>query len=580
MIQSLMSIIGMGPKLPAENRNIISLKRGFQHLLTALVVLGISGAFVACTSKKENRSSNASNVMKNGVKQGGTFYYPLSAEPERLNPINSSDMGSSWVREFTCEGLMQINIDTNDLEPSLAESVDSAPDGSWYTFHLRKGVKFHNGEEVTAEVVKWNFEAIFNDAYEAFNIRPYVENVGQMDVIDKYTIKFHIKKKYFANLRNISGIPIVPKSVYGDPKDKKANKLLVCTGPYKMEKYDKGNSITLVRNSDWWGNDGKSAGSFNTAWNFDRIKFTFVKEENLRLEMAKKGTIDFDRLTAEQYAQKAVGKPWGETVLKVKMQNQAPVSYGFIAWNFKKKMFQDRKVRRALAHLMNREEMIKKFRFGMSLPATGPWYQQSPYADPTVKAINFDPKRAHQLLTEAGWKDSDKDGLLDKVIDGKKTPFRFSMIYGSRDAEKYYTIYKEDLKKAGIDMVLQNVEWNSLVKALDEQNFEAVSLAWGGGDVDLDPKQIWHSENAKKGGSNFISYSNKEVDKLIDEGRQTLDKNDRIKVFQKVYRLIADDAPYAFMFNDQFSFYAVSARLGRPKDTFTYATGYYYWWVK
>src|SRR5690606_18399645 len=138
----------------------------------------------------------------------------------------------------------------------------------------------------------------------------------------------------------------------------------------------------------------------------------------------------------------------------------------------------------------------------------------------------------------------------------------------NRDSEKYYTIYKEDLKKNGIIMDLKLVEWNSLVKALDEQSFDAVTLGWGGGSIDNDPKQIWHSASAKPGGSNFISYNNPKVDKIIDEGRRTLDREKRIKMWQEVYKLIADDAPYAFMFNSEYELYANTSRMGMVAPTF------------
>ena len=515
--------------------------------------------------------------------QKGTFYYPLSSEPERLHPINSSGLYARYVQEFVIEGLLKTNPDTYELEPGLAERWEEGKDGMSYTFYLRKGVKFHNGEEVTAESVKWNYGARMNDAYKAFNVRPYLENIKNVEVIDKHTVKFNIKKKYFANLDVIGSfsiLGIVPKSVYGDPKNKRANKKLVGTGPYVMEKYNKGSYIRLKRNKDWWGYKGSVPAAIKGAFNFDKVQFRFVKEDNVRLEMLKKGKLDWAGLTPEQFVKKATGKPWGTKVLKKEVVNKAPKSYGFVGWNFKNPLFQDRNVRVALAHLMNRGLMNKKFRYNKSVLATGPWYKQSPYADTTVKPFTYDPKKAKQLLTKAGWKDTDKDGVLDKVINGKKTSFVFSMMYANADSEKYFTIYKEDLKKAGITANLKLVEWNSFVKSLDEQKFDSVALGWGAGSVHNDPKQIWHSESAKSGGSNFISYSNKEVDKLIDKGRQVVDHEKRKPIWRKVYRMIANDAPYAFMFVNKFDHYAINKRIGQPKETFQYAIGYNSWWVK
>ncbi|MBC7371552.1 MAG: peptide ABC transporter substrate-binding protein, partial [Bdellovibrionaceae bacterium] len=170
--------------------------------------------------------------------------------------------------------------------------------------------------------------------------------------------------------------------------------------------------------------------------------------------------------------------------------------------------------------------------------------------------------------------------LLDKTVNGKKTSFRFTLIHPNKDNEKYWTMYKEDLKKVGIDMEIKYLEWNSFLKILDEGNFDAVSLAWGGGDITWDPKQIWHSASAVPGGSNFIGYKNPEVDKLIDEARQSLDEKKRKKLLNTVYEKIAADAPYVFMFNDKFEFYANSSKVQIPAETFKYGIGVDYWWMK
>jgi peptide/nickel transport system substrate-binding protein/microcin C transport system substrate-binding protein len=140
-------------------------------------------------------------------------------------------------------------------------------------------------------------------------------------------------------------------------------------------------------------------------------------------------------------------------------------------------------------------------------------------------------------------------------------------------------LYKEDLKKAGIDMEIKYVEWPNFIKMVDEGKFEALSLARMT-TIEFDPKAFWHSASAIKGGSNFISYKSREVDRLIDRARAEMDRKKRIQLLRKVYEKIAADAPYAFMFNEKFNFYAQSARLAKPADTFNYSLGVEYWWLK
>ncbi len=510
--------------------------------------------------------------------KGGTLYRSFRSEPERLNPINSTDLYAQWIHSYTMSGLMEMNLDTYEWEPGLAERFEVSKDGMSYTFFLNKNAKFHDGKPVTAEDVKFSFDSVKDPAFEAATRVPYYENFKSIEVIDPHTVKINLVKKYFGNFNvmvSVGYTAIVPKHFYGDAK-KKNNKNLMGSGPYKLEKYDQGKSIVLARNEDWYGAAySHSKGKYN----FDKIFIRFVKEENLQIEMLKKGQIDFAELTPEAYKLKTKDAPFGTSVLKKEVQNKEPKGISFVGWNLKNPLFKDRDVRVALAHLMNRQLINEKFKFNMDALATGPWYIQSPIADPSVKPLAFDIAKAKELLKKAGWSDSNKDGILDKKIEGKQSDFKFTLLLSNRDVEKYFTIYKEDLKKAGIEMNIRLMEWNSFVKALDDQTFEAVTLAWGGGSVESDPKQIWHSESARSGGSNFISYNNPKVDKLIDQAREEMDTPKRRKMFQQVYRMIAEDAPYLFMFVPKTALYAHTAKVGMSKPTMGYYIGHQYWWM-
>lgn len=511
--------------------------------------------------------------------QGGTFQMSFPSEPEKLNPINSQDLYASYVQDYVMDGLMVLNSETYELEPALAERYEVSKDQMTYTFFLRKDAKFSDGKPVTAEDVKFSFDAVRDPRYKAVHRLPYYETIGDVTVVDPYTVKIGTKRKYYFNLEVMATVgytPIAPKHIYGDPT-KKLNKELIGSGPYKLETYNKGKNIILARDKNWWGN---SVAHLKGKFNFDKILIRFVKEDNLELEMLKKGELDYTGLTPESYVKKTEGAPFGTIILKKKVENSDPTrGYGFVGWNFKNDLFKDRDTRLALAHLMNREEMNKKFRFGMSVPATGPWQFNNPHANPDVKAIAYDLAKAKELLKKSGWDDADKNGILEKTFDGKKREFRFTLLFPSREVEKYFTMYKEDLKKAGIEMDLKVVEWNTFMKSLDEQKFDAVSLGWGGGSLEGDPKQIWHSTSAKPGGSNFISYSNPEVDKLIDTAREELDAKKRAGMWKKIYKMIADDAPYAFMFNERYALYAHHKKINMVKDTYKYAVGRYYWWM-
>lgn len=509
--------------------------------------------------------------------QGGNFNVNIRTEPPTIHPISASDVSASNVHDFTLASLLMRDIETYEWKPFMAEKWEISKDGKVFTFWLRKNITFHDGKPLTAEDVKFSFDAIFEPKYNAAHKRPYYEGISKVEVVDPYTVKFYTKDVYFLNFNVAAQMAIIPKHIYSNvDKSKKMTKEIVGSGPYKIANFNKGQKIVLKKYDKWFG---AGVPEFKGMYNFDTVTLRFVKDENVYLEMLNKGDLDYNDLSPEQYVKKTNGGNWGKTVLKNKVENLTGKGYRYIGWNLSHPLFKERDVRVAMNHLMNREEMIKKFRYGLSVPATGPTDVFSDYASPKVKPIAYDPKKAQELLAKSGWKDTNKDGVLDKVIGGKKTDFRFTLLHSNKEYEKYLTYYKEDLKKAGIDMEMKYLEWNSFLKILDEGKFDALSLAWTTG-IEFDPKQQWHSSSAVKGGSNFIGYKVPEVDKLIEQARGEMDRKKRIPLLRKVYERIANDAPYIFMFNDKFDLYANAARMGKPADTYKYSIGTDYWWVK
>ena len=506
---------------------------------------------------------------------GGTFTRSIGGEPTTLHPLSSNDFYSEQANLYIHDFLAYRNPETNEFAPRLAEKWEVSKDQKVYTFHLRKDAVFHDGQPVTSSDVKFSFDAIFDPAYKS-PLQTYYDRISKVEVVDTLTVKFYLKDTYFHNFIAIAGLYILPRHVYEDvEKSKKMTKTAVGAGPYQLDKFEKGSRIVLKRFDKWYGFNSKE---WKGAYNFATLQLKFVSDSNAQLDLLKKGELDYAELSADSFVKKTEGALWGQAIIKNKVENRSPRQYGFIGWNFRKEIFQDKNVRWALAQLLNRPDMIEKFRYGMSVPATGPTYQQSEDASPRLTPIPFDPKKAIELLNKAGWKDSDKDGILDKVINGKKVDFKFTLLYANKDYEKYAVVFKEDLKKAGIEMELKLLDWTTFVKNLDEGNFDAVAMGWST-TLDWDPKQVWHSSNAIHGGSNFIAYKNPLVDKLIDDARMEMNKKKRLSKLHKIYEMIAADMPYAFLFNDKFQFYANSNKVQKPGDTFPFEIGYDYWWA-
>jgi ABC-type transport system substrate-binding protein len=511
-------------------------------------------------------------------KSSNTITYNLGGEPSTLSPLSASDMYSANIHSYVFEPLLERDIDTYAWKPALATEWSISKDKKVFEFKLREGVKWHDGKDLTAEDVKYSYDVIFSDEWKAIQVRSYYESIKSVEILDKYRLRFIVKDDYYMNFDVCAGISVLPKHFYSDQKNKKEfGKKLIGTGPYLVSKFEKGHKLVLLQNKNWWGRNTESEKDTNL---IEKINLRMVMEENVSLELLKKGDLDFQTLRPEGFIKKTVGEIWDKKIIKVKTTNKTPKGFGFIALNMKHPILKEKEVRKALSMLFNRHLMQSKFEYDMSELATGPVYIQSEYASLNVKPVEFNSNDALKVLNLAGWKDTDKDGLLDKVIKGKKTPLSFTILEPNLDIMKYLTIFKEDASKVGVEVNLKNVEWNTFVKLLDEKNFEAVRLAWGGGSVDWDPKQIWHSSSIPGASSNFISYSNPEVDRLIDESRKMYDRDQRVVVLRKVYEIISADYPYIWWFNQKYTLYGHSKKVIKPKDTFTYGIGQQFWRVE
>lgn len=515
-------------------------------------------------------------VATEAQKVGGNFSRQILNDPTTLHPITASDFYSRTIHDYTLASLMSLNENTWELEPMIAEKMEVSRNGLEFTFTLREGVKFHDGKPVTAEDVKFSFDAIFMPEFKAAHLIPYYSNISKVEILNPKTVKITTKEKYHLSQEFIGGWYVLPKHVYGDPKAR-MNKTVVGAGPYKFKTWDRGKRIVLERDKDWWG---FALPQNKNRFNFATLTFRIIKNESVAFEMLKKGEIDFMELTPEQYVLKAKGPDWGKKLIKEQVENKAPKGYGYIGWNLRRPLLQDRETRRALGMLINRPLMNEKFRFNMSLLQTGPVYVTSEYANPNVKPLEFDPKKALELLKSKGWDDKDKNGVLERSFGGKTEEFRFTLMTANEDSMKYMTMIKEEAKKIGVDIDIRVLEWSTFMKLIDEEKFDAVALSWGSGTVNVDPKQLWHSSSAVKGGSNFVGYKNPEVDKLIDQARAEMDKKKRLPILHKFYEIVAHDAPYAWLFSPKYIFYAHTAKVGKPQATLGYGIGVDTWWMQ
>lgn len=460
----------------------------------------------------------------------------LTAEPDTLNPITATDAYESRINFFILESLIERDMATLELKPKLAHKWEISPDKLKYTFYIRKGIKWHDGQEFTAEDVVFSFQKINDPKVDAAPLRNYYRDVKKVEAIDKYTVQFTYNKPYFLALEFCGGLPVVPKHIFnkGDFNKHPYNRKPVGTGPYVFDKWETGKQIVLKRNENYWNQ--KESG------HLDKIVFKIITDDTVRLQLLKKGDLDFNSLLPIQWVRQTVSKKFKEKFRKLSFYNPY---YSYIGWNMRNPLFKDRDVREALTRLVNKKSILKNLFYGLGQTTTGPFYLFSKAYNKNIKPFEHDPKKAIALLKKAGWQDTNNDGILDK--NGMDFKFTFMISHGATITEQIATILKEDLKKVGIVMDIKRLEWAAFLKQIDDRKFDACILGWSMG-IEQDPYQLWHSSQTENKGSNLTGFKNKRVDELIEKIRTEFNDEKRYAMMHEVHSIIHQEQPYTFLF--------------------------------
>ena len=208
----------------------------------------------------------------------------------------------------------------------------------------------------------------------------------------------------------------------------------------------------------------------------------------------------------------------------------------------------DGRVRQAMTMLVDRQQIIDKIRFGLGQMGISHFNPSSREFNTSLKPLPYDPQRAAQLLDEAGWKDTNGDGIRDK--DGVPFKFEFLASVGSTLAPQLMVILKEELRKVGIQMTERTIDFNVMTDSLQDHQFDATTAGWTSGLV-TDPYQIWHSSSSKNRGSNYVSFNNPEADRLIEQARLEFDDEKRKQIYWRFQEIIHEEQPYTFLFYGQ-----------------------------
>jgi peptide/nickel transport system substrate-binding protein len=460
----------------------------------------------------------------------------LKAEPATLNPLTATDAYESTINGYIYESLLERDNRTLDLVPLLAETYEISPDRLSYLFTLRDGVAWQDGKPFTSEDVVYTFDRIVDPKVDCPHLKSYFKDLVKVEALDGKTVRFTLSKPYFKSLEMIGGMSIIPKHIFstGDFNTHPAGRSPMGTGPYLFVRWDTGKDIVLEKNDAYRGEKP----------NLNRIVFNIITDDNAALQVLKSGELDLMGLIPIQWVRQTDSRKFKRMFDK---HTYYLPGYRYIGWNSRRPFFEDRMVRRAMTMLVDRESILENLLFGFGRVVTGSFFYESPDYDKTIEPWPYDPKMAASLLDEAGWVDSDGDGIRDK--DGVPFRFEFSIVSGVKFHEQLSTVLKEELSKVGIEMTIRPLEWALFTQVLDGRNYDAVTLGWSL-PVEADPYQVWHSSQVEKG-SNHVGFSNKEADNIIEEARITFDKEERVKFYRRFHQILHEEQPYTFLFVGQ-----------------------------
>jgi len=505
--------------MPSLNRHLLNKTKFFIIPLLTMVAV-----FFLVTTSAHTVTDNAD--------YGDAYVTSSIADARTLIPILASDSASGQIVGMLFNGL--VKYDKNiELMGDLAESWDVSDDGLTIIFHLRKGVKWHDGYQFTAEDVKFTYEKLIDPLCPT----PYsgdFKKVKSFEIIDDYTVRVIYEEPFSPGLASW-GMPIMPEHILKNENFLKCSfsRNPIGTGPYKFKKWKSAERIDLASNHEY----------FEHRPYIDRYIYRIIPDPTTMFLELQTLNVDSMGLTPLQYTKLTDTEKFKKTYQKFKYPS---FGYTYMAYNLKNKLFSDIRVRQALNYAVDKNEIIDGVLLGLGRVCTGPFIPESWAYNESVIPVPFNVDKAKSLLREAGWRDSDKDGWLDK--NGKMFEFTILTNQGNDLRMKTAEIIQARLSNIGVKVHIRVLEWSVFINEfVDKKKFEAIILGWS---LSRDPDcyDIWHSSKTRPGEFNFIDYSNPKVDKLLEEGRLTFDKGKRREIYHKIHAILYEDEPYMFLY--------------------------------
>lgn len=558
MKKSIYYAIKGGKTLKKRVVGFLSLAMSMTLLISGCGKSGFGGAGKDLKAQEVIVALNPEKLPATAANRKDTLIIGFTAPEGKFNPIYSGTVDDSYVTDIVFSGLMTNDVQGNPIG-DVAKKWEISDDNKTYTFYLNKGVKFSNGEELTAKDVEFTFTAICDPKYDAartdsvdklVGYKEYHEGdaktVSGIKVIDDYTISFTLTEVKAPALSSDFVYGIMNKTYYGFEKgdtDKLKDLFLkpMGSGPYLFKDYKAGQEASFVSNPDYFKGEPKIA----------NVIYKVTNSETM-IQSLSAGEVDMDRVaTAPENIEMLTSAGF------IDMQLYPGNGYGYIGLNIKDEKLKDVKVRQALTYGLNRAGFIEARYKGYAEVCNAPVSQVSWAYTDDIPKYEYSPEKANALLEEAGWIKKD-DGFRYK--DGKKFEIKWMTYQGSKYVEILIPIVKENWKAIGVDVVAELMEFNTLcTKVYDEQEFEIYNMAWSLS-IDPDPSGIFSKKQAELGGFNPGNWVNEKSEQLMADALKTTDVKVRTKLYKEWLQLFTEEVPYILLDQSK-EMWAVSSRV-------------------
>lgn len=489
------------------------MKQRKKAIISIALVICMLFSMAACGSKDAGSSEAGSGA---DTERKNTLVYGAEFECDKVNPI----LGSDYVDEFLFRGLFRMNKDSKP-EKDLAKEVTVSDDKLTYTFKVRDDVTFHDGEPLTVDDVIFTLTSIMDKKVNSARNIDFKE-VKSIDKVDDNTFKIRLKTQFPPLLDKLT-VGIVPEHVFEgkDINEAEFNQNPIGCGPYKFVSWKKGASFEMTAFEDYYGTQPK----------IKNVIFKFLPDYNTRAVQLESGDVDFTFLEPSQ-AEK-FKKNENTDVYVVDTADYRCINYNFEVTD----LFKDVQVRKALNYAIDKEAIVKSIAHGYGEAAYTP-LQYNEYATDQLEKYEYDMDKAAKMLKEAGWEKGD-DGILQK--DGEKFSFTLTAPVTDEVRVNIANYVASEWKKLGVEVKVDSLSWD----AIDIFKCEAFVLGFGSPyDADTDTYPMFVSTQNKAPGSNYGSYSNKDVDRALEAARIASDEKDRRKEYTAFQKALAEDPAY------------------------------------